>query len=71
MPKYLIISYQKSDIKNSISAKFIDDHDLLETYLSWMMVMQYRLAIYEWYVPEDDNEMPYYKILFECFRLDQ
>ena len=68
MPQYLIISYQKSDIKNSISAKFIDDHDLLETYVSWMMVMQYRLAVYEWYVPEED-QMPYYKLCYEAFSL--
>ena len=70
MPKYLIIAYLKSDIKSSIFTLFASDDDETQRHVYELMNFGFRVSVYEWYEPEDDNEMPYYKILCECFRLD-
>lgn len=70
MPQYLIIAYLKSDIKSSIFTLFAADDDERQRHVYELMNFGFRVSVYEWYEPEDDNEMPYYKILCECFRLD-
>lgn len=69
MPKYMIIAYLKSDIKSSIFTVFAADKDEERRHVYSLMDFGFRVAVYEWYETEDDNEMPYYKILCECFRM--
>ena len=69
MPKYLIIAYLKSDIKSSIFTLFTDDEEQKQRHIFRLMEFGFRVTVYEWHESEDDNEMPYYKILCECFQL--
>lgn len=69
MPKYLIIAYLKSDIKASIFTLFAADEDEKQRHVFELMNFGFRVSVYEWNESEDDNEMPYYKILCECFKL--
>lgn len=69
MPKYMIIAYQKSHVKESIFTLFTDDEEMKARHIEHLMYLGLRVSVYEWHETEDDNEMPYYKILCECFHL--
>ena len=69
MPKYMIIAYYKHDIKSSIFTLFTSSDDQKRRHIDYLMNLGFRVSVYEWYEPEDDNEMPFYKILCECFLL--
>ena len=70
MPKYLIIAYLKSHVNESIFTLFTDDDEMKARHVDSLMDNGFRVTVYEWYVPKDVvNEMPYYKILCECFKL--
>lgn len=68
MPQYMIIAYLKSDIKSSIFTLFAYDDEQKTRHVDSLMDFGFRVCVYEWYVPFED-EMPYYKILCECRRL--
>ena len=68
MPQYMIIAYLKQDIKTSIFTLFSDDYTETNNHVSSLIEFGFRVMVYEWYDPEED-QMPYYKLCYEAFSL--